>query len=215
MYKNFTLTESEREEILNRHKENGYGQPVPKVKFASNNTNQSKPTDTLAENKKIKNQKTNNMKVRKIVRLTESELKTYINKVIAEQSTPASKPVIPDDIPRTADSMKQLQDLVGKTVSIICDSIMMGCIITKVNQDERGVAYIFVNNKVDSKRNIIEFNPIKDTINFVDTNRNNIGDIFKGEFYGWLKKNVKYREPKYDFNSQNTKSPIKNNGSQV
>ena len=147
--------------------------------------------------------------------LTESELKTYINKVIAEQSTPASKPVIPDDIPRTADSMKQLQDLVGKTVSIICDSIMMGCIITKVNQDERGVAYIFVNNKVDSKRNIIEFNPIKDTINFVDTNRNNIGDIFKGEFYGWLKKNVKYREPKYDFNSQNTKSPIKNNGSQV
>jgi type VI protein secretion system component Hcp len=28
MYKNFTLTESEKEEILNRLKENGYGQPI-------------------------------------------------------------------------------------------------------------------------------------------------------------------------------------------
>jgi len=28
MYKNFTLTESEREEILNRHKEHGYKQPL-------------------------------------------------------------------------------------------------------------------------------------------------------------------------------------------
>ena len=28
MYKNFTLTESEREEILNRHKDHGYKQPI-------------------------------------------------------------------------------------------------------------------------------------------------------------------------------------------
>jgi len=28
MYKNFTLTESEREQILNMHKEHGYGQPI-------------------------------------------------------------------------------------------------------------------------------------------------------------------------------------------
>lgn len=34
------------------------------------------------------NQKTNNMKVRKVVRLTESELKTYIQKIISEQINP-------------------------------------------------------------------------------------------------------------------------------
>ena len=28
MYKNFTLTESEREQILNMHKEHGYGQSI-------------------------------------------------------------------------------------------------------------------------------------------------------------------------------------------
>jgi hypothetical protein len=42
------------------------------------------------ENKKIKNQKTNNMKVRKVVRLRESELKTYIQKIISEQTEQSS-----------------------------------------------------------------------------------------------------------------------------
>ena len=62
---------------------------VPNVKYVKNDT-QGAPNQTdnqtLAENKKIKNQKTNNMKVRKVVRLTESELKTYIQKIISEQT---------------------------------------------------------------------------------------------------------------------------------
>jgi hypothetical protein len=60
---------------------------VPNVKYVKNDT-QGAPNQTdnqtLAENKK-----TNNMKVRKIVRLTESELKQYIQKIISEQSTPS------------------------------------------------------------------------------------------------------------------------------
>lgn len=36
MYKNFTLTESEREEILNRHKEHGYKQPIDEDNFNGN-----------------------------------------------------------------------------------------------------------------------------------------------------------------------------------
>jgi len=65
---------------------------VPNVKYVKNDT-QGAPNQTnnqtLAENKKIKNQKSNNMKVRKVVRLTESELKQYIQKIISEQSTPS------------------------------------------------------------------------------------------------------------------------------
>jgi hypothetical protein len=68
-----------REFETNYCKVNPNGQPVPNVKFASNSTNQSKPTDTLAENKK-----TNNIKVKKVLRLTESELKEYISKIISE-----------------------------------------------------------------------------------------------------------------------------------
>ena len=56
---------------------------VPNVKYAKNDT-QGLPnqTGTLAENKK---QKTNNMKV---IKLTESELKDYIKKIISEQINP-------------------------------------------------------------------------------------------------------------------------------
>ena len=35
MYKNFTLTESEREEILNRHKDHGYRQPLNEQSYSS------------------------------------------------------------------------------------------------------------------------------------------------------------------------------------
>jgi hypothetical protein len=193
---------------------------VPGVKYAKNNT-QGSPNQTnnqtLAENKKIKNQKTNNMKVRKVIRLTESELKRYINKVIAEQSTPTTSPIIPKDIPRTEGSMTQLRTLIGKTIKIVCDRTQMGCIITDVSQDESGTAYIDVKNTYNPKLKTIKFDPNKYTINFVDDwiNQNNLGDIQKGEFYDWLKNNVKPRYRKYDFNSQNTKSPIKNNDNKM
>ena len=72
--------------------DDGKVKSVPNVKYVKNDT-QGAPNQTdnqtLAENKKIKNQKTNNMKVRKVVRLTESELKQYIQKIISEQSTPS------------------------------------------------------------------------------------------------------------------------------
>ena len=55
---------------------------VPNVKYVKNDT-QGSPnqtnTQTLAENKK-----TNNIKVKKVLRLTESQLKEYISKIISE-----------------------------------------------------------------------------------------------------------------------------------
>jgi len=45
MYKNFTLTESEREQILNQHKEHGYKKPINEldnkdIDLIRGNTNQ-------------------------------------------------------------------------------------------------------------------------------------------------------------------------------
>ena len=50
MYKNFNITESEKEEILNRLKENGYGQPINEQKTQ---TSQVAPTNTLAIAKEL------------------------------------------------------------------------------------------------------------------------------------------------------------------
>ena len=50
MYKNFNITESEKEEILNRLKENGYGQPINEQKTQ---TSQVAPTNALAIAKEL------------------------------------------------------------------------------------------------------------------------------------------------------------------
>ena len=50
MYKNFNITEFEREEILNRLKENGYGQPINEQKTQ---TSQVAPTNALAIAKEL------------------------------------------------------------------------------------------------------------------------------------------------------------------
>jgi hypothetical protein len=50
MYKNFNITESEKEEILNRLKENGYGQPINEQKTQ---TSQVVPTNALAIAKEV------------------------------------------------------------------------------------------------------------------------------------------------------------------
>jgi hypothetical protein len=81
---------------------------VPNVKYVKNDT-QGAPNQTnnqtLAENKK-----TNNMKIRKVVRLTESELKTYIQKIISEQSTPSPYKV--------GQVIKAKRDVDGQTYTI-------------------------------------------------------------------------------------------------
>jgi len=50
MYKNFNITESEKEQILNRLKENGYGQPINEQKTQ---TSQVAPTNALAIAKEL------------------------------------------------------------------------------------------------------------------------------------------------------------------
>jgi len=88
--------------------DDGKVKSVPNVKYVKNDT-QGAPnqtdTQTLAENKK-----TNNMKIRKVVRLTESELKTYIQKIISEQSTPSPYKV--------GQVIKAKRDVDGQTYTI-------------------------------------------------------------------------------------------------
>lgn len=156
---------------------------------------------------------------KKVIRLTESELKRYIKKIVAEQAvTPSATPSIPTQIPTTGGSAEVLKGLTGKTVRVYggANSNLMpqSCIIKGASQGKNNVVYIQVDNKTTANFNYIVYDIRHDAFDLLDGTAGKRLPLEKGELYNWLKKNVQPIEDKFDFTSQNTNSPMNRGANQ-
>ena len=90
---------------------------------------------------------------KKVIRLTETELKRYIKKVVSEQAAPAPTgggPNFQQSTPKVpvvgGTAAEKLKELVGK--SVLCSaadgSAIYKCVIRSVSQGKNNVVYLMV-----------------------------------------------------------------------
>jgi len=140
---------------------------------------------------------------KKVIRLTESELKEYISKVVAEQTAPVAPAPATPKIPLTGGT-PNLDELKGKAVQLVSvdQQGYYDCLVTNARQTDN-IIYIFVNCE-----NHPEFKYIMYQI-YGSNELMIIGPkqvkVTCGGLQNWLKKNAKPIEKKFDM--------VKNGGS--
>jgi hypothetical protein len=145
---------------------------------------------------------------KKVIRLTESELKRYINKVVSEQASPAPTgggPNFQQSTPKVpvvgGTAAEKLKELVGKAV--LCrasdNSAIYKCVIRSVSQGKNNVVYLMVSCENDPKVLFIRYIADGDKGLVVGGSTMNSTPVTCKGLSDWLNTNIKPYMESYDF----------------
>jgi hypothetical protein len=147
---------------------------------------------------------------KKVIRLTESELKRYINKVVSEQTAPNTNPpsgVKPEPAPAPriplvgGTAAEKLKELVGKAV--LCrasdNSAIYKCVIRSATHNKNNVVYLMVSCENDPKIIFIRYTADGDKGLFVGGSATNVIPVTCKGLSDWLNTNIKPYMESYDF----------------
>ena len=150
---------------------------------------------------------------KKVIRLTESELKRYINKVVSEQTapktgtpsgtaTPTAKPATPK-VPVSGGSEDALKKLVGKAV-LLRDyrNAYYSCVITNGYQTDDNVIYINVKCENEPAFQWIKYKIHGDGHLYIGGSTKAPVELQDGDLLKYLVANVKPYYNEYDFTSK-------------